>query len=95
MAYAILNWFKGGKKEHYEAAVARVHPPGGLPAGQTYHLAGETDGGWVVLVVWDSEERWNSFRDETLMPALQELGDDGFPEPPETIAWEVHTELQG
>ena len=95
MAFAIVNRFKGGKKEHYEAAVDRVHPPGGLPAGQTYHLAGETDDGFFVLAVWDSEERWNSFRDETLMPALQELGDEGFPEPPEEITFEVHTELQG
>ena len=95
MAYAILNRFKGGTKEQYEAAIARIHPPGGLPAGQTYHVAGETDDGWVVVAVWDSEESWTSFRDETLMPGLQELGDEGPPGPPEEIAWEVHTELQG
>ncbi len=95
MAYAILHRFKGGTKEQYEAAIARVHPPGGLPAGQTYHSAGESVDGWVVLAVWDSEESWTSYRNETLMPGLQELGDKGLPGPPEEIGWEVHTELKG
>lgn len=95
MAFGITHHFKGGKKEHYDAAVDVVHPPGGLPEGQTYHFAGETDDGFIVVAVWDSEESWSRFRDDTLMPGLQGLGEDGFPGPPEETTFEVHNAQQG
>jgi hypothetical protein len=90
MAYGIVHKFPGGTKEQYEAALARVHPPDGLPEGQLVHIAGATeDGGWMVCVVHESKESWERFRDETLMPGLSELGDEGFPGPPEETAYEV------
>jgi hypothetical protein len=94
MAFGITNRFKGGKPEHYDAVVAKVHPPGGLPEGQTYHFAGETDDGFIVVAIWDSEESWKRFRDEVLIPGLQEAGDDGFPEPPEETTFVVHNAQQ-
>ena len=94
MAFGITNHFKGGKKEHYDAAIEVVHPPDGLPEGQTNHFAGETDDGFIVVAIWDSEESWNRFRDETLMPGLQGLGEDGFPGPPEVTTFEVHNAKQ-
>src|SRR5437588_10765409 len=67
--FGIIHRFAGGTKEQYEASIARVQPPdGGLPKGQTYHAAGATDDGWVVVALWDSRESWESFRDETLTP---------------------------
>jgi hypothetical protein len=92
--YGIVHHFAGGTKEHYEAGLARVHPPGGLPAGQTYHAAGPTEDGWVVVAMWDSPESWERFRDETLMPGLESLGDAGFPSPPRETTFEVHNEQQ-
>jgi heme-degrading monooxygenase HmoA len=32
------------------------------------------DGGWRVISVWDSNEDFQRFRDESLMPAMQEAG---------------------
>ena len=46
--FGIVHRFPGGTKDQYEASIARVHPPGGLPKGQTYHAAGASDDGWVV-----------------------------------------------
>ena len=40
MAYLITHFYEGGTVEQYETVVAAVHPPGGLPAGQSYHAAG-------------------------------------------------------
>jgi crotonobetainyl-CoA:carnitine CoA-transferase CaiB-like acyl-CoA transferase len=71
MAFGSVHRFPGGTKEQYEAALAQVHPPdGSLPEGQTYHIAGATDDGWIVIALFDSEESWERYRDQTLMPGL-------------------------
>jgi len=89
MAYTIVNRFKGGNKDQYEAAIARVHPAEGLPEGQTIHVAGQADGEWFVVAVWDSKDSWERFRNETLLPGLQET-EGTFDGPPEESAFEVH-----
>lgn len=89
MAYVIINDFEGGTREQYDAVVKVVHPPDGLPAGQTHHYAGPGATGWIVVAVWDSQGTWEKFRDETLLPGLQGLGDSGFPGPPKTTEFEV------
>ncbi|HYZ77272.1 MAG TPA: hypothetical protein VE596_07840 [Gaiellaceae bacterium] len=94
--YGIVHQFPGGTKEHYDAGLARVHPAdGSLPEGQTYHAAGPTEDGWIVIALWDSRESWDRFRDETLLPGLQGLGDSGFPTPPQETTFEVYKEQQG
>jgi len=57
-------------------------PPTGLPAGQTQHYTGPSATGWVVVAVWDSKGAWDEFRDKTLLPGLQGLGDSGLAGPP-------------
>jgi hypothetical protein len=94
--FGIVNRFPGGTKDQYEAALARVHPSdGSLPEGQTYHAAGATDDGWIVVALWDSRESWERFRDERLMPGLQALGDAGFPSRPQETTFDIHKEQQG
>ena len=95
MAYATIYNFRGGKKEQYEAGRARVLPDGELPEGQSYHFAGPSADGWVVVALWDSQERWERFRNETLIPGLQSLGDAGFPSPPEETSFEIQVEQRG
>ena len=92
MAYGITHNFKGGTKEQYEASVAVVHPPDGLPEGQLHHFAGPTPDGWFIVAIHDSQESWERFRDETLLPGLQEVGDAGLPGPPEETTFEVEVE---
>ena len=74
---------------------ASIPPTAAFPKGQTYHAAGATDDGWVVVALWDSRESWESFRDETLMPGFQALGDAGLPAPPQSTEFEIHKEKQG
>lgn len=91
MAYAIVHHFPGGTKENYEAAIGAVHPSDGrLPAGQIFHAAGPSDGGWTILAVHESKESWERFRDGTLMPKLQAGIEGGFPTPPQEIAIDVY-----
>ena len=52
MAYAIVHHFPGGTKDQYEKSLAAVHPSrGSLPAGQIFHAAGPSAGGWTIMAV--------------------------------------------
>src|SRR5947207_15595486 len=94
--FGIVHRFPGGTKEQYDASVAQVHPPdGSLPEGQTYHAAGATDDGWIVVALWDSPASYEHFRDEKLMPGLQAFGDAGFPTPSQSTEFELHNEKPG
>ena len=71
MAYGIVHQFPGGTQEQYEASIAVVHPSdGSLPEGQLFHAAGPSSEGWTIVAVHDSQESWERFRDEILMPSL-------------------------
>jgi hypothetical protein len=95
MAIAIVHTYPGGTKQQYEATVEAVHPADGLPAGQTRHLAGPSEDGWIVVAVWDSQESLDTFMEEKLMPALGDLGDRGFPTPPQQTIFEVDNAQEG
>jgi hypothetical protein len=91
MAYAIVHHFPGGTEEQYEASLAAVHPSrNSLPDGQIFHAAGPSDGGWTVMAVHDSQESWERFRDNILMPRLQQGIEGAFASEPQETAFEVH-----
>ncbi len=84
MAFGIIHFFPGGTKANYEAVLSAVHPsPTTLPAGQLYHAAGASPGGWTIFAVHDSKESWEKFRDTSLVPAMQKGIEGGFAGPPE------------
>jgi hypothetical protein len=94
MAYGIVHFFAGGTKEQYEASIAAVHPSRtSLPKGQIFHAAGPSAGGWTVVAIHDSKESWEKFRDEILMPRMQQGVKGGFTAPPQEQAFEVHNRL--
>ncbi len=92
MSFVVIHRFRGGTQAQYEAALAAVHPEGGLPEGQLHHLAGPSDDGWTIVAVHDSRESWERFRDGTLMPALGAGIDGAFEGPPEETAFEAVNE---
>src|SRR6476620_7608594 len=56
MQFGVMHFFAGGTKENYEASIAAVHPgPGRLPAGQLFHIAVPTPGGWTIVAVHESK----------------------------------------
>lgn len=89
MAYGIVHFFPGGTSEHYDAAMAVVHPgEGQLPDGQLFHAAGATPGGWTVIAIHDSQESWERFRDIATPRARGAEG--GFPASPQETTFDVH-----
>jgi hypothetical protein len=95
MSFGVIHRFKGGTKEQYDRSLKKVHPDDGesLPAGQTFHVGAETDDGRIVIALWDSEESWVKFRDETLMPGLAET-EGGLPSPPEETTFRIDKQQQ-
>ncbi len=72
------------------SSIAAVHPSdGSLPERQVLHVAGATDDGWIIVAVHDSQQSWEQFRDDILMPRMQEGIDGGFEGPPEETTFEV------
>ena len=88
MAYVISHFFEGGTADQYNTTVNVVHPEGALPAGQTYHAAGPTDGGWLIVAVWDSKKDYEDFVTGTLTPAFQNTPGT-LPGPPQERGAEV------
>jgi hypothetical protein len=93
MAFGITNKFKGGTREQYDRTAAVVRPPDGLPEGEHHHFAGPTPDGWIVVAIYESQESWERFREEKLLPGLQEVGEKGLPGPPEETTFEVEVEV--
>ena len=91
MAYGIVHYFPGGTEQQYEAALAVVHPSrNSLPKGQLFHAAGPSVAGWTIMGVFDSKENWERFRDDVLMPRMQQGIKGGFTTPPQETAFDVH-----
>jgi hypothetical protein len=91
MAYGIVHFFAGGTKQQYDASLAAVHPrDGSLPAGQIFHAAGPSPGGWTIVAFHESRESWERFRDGTLMPRMREGIKGGFAGPPQETAIDVY-----
>jgi len=92
MAVGVVHQFPGGTAAQYEASIAAVHPSGGgLPAGQIFHAAGASRGGWAIMAVHDPQASWERFRDEILLPRRMQAGiAGGFEGPPQETAIELY-----
>jgi hypothetical protein len=96
MAYGVVHRFPGGTKDQYEASIGAVHPDdGSLPEGQIFHVAGPTADGWTIVAIHESQESWERFRDEILMPRMSDGIEGGFAAPPEETAFPVHNQQSG
>ena len=54
-----------------------------FPRARLFHAAGPSADGWTIIAVHESQESWERFRDETLMPTMGAGIDGGFPTPPQ------------
>jgi hypothetical protein len=68
---------------NYDAIRARLNVDAARPAGLIVHTAGFTGTGlFRILDVWESEEDWQRFREERLMPAVGAVMQTGSGGPP-------------
>lgn len=91
MSYLITHFFEGGTHEQYDAIVAKAHPADGtLPSGPLHHFAGPTDGGFLVVALWDKTKSNDAFQ-QTFFPIIGALKD--APPPPQERTAEITNQV--
>ncbi|MEA2330261.1 MAG: hypothetical protein QOH58_399 [Thermoleophilaceae bacterium] len=84
MAIGVI-WYPAIDQQTYEAISSRVMQPG-ADKGMRFHAAGESDGQWRILEVWDSREGLDAFIRGDLAAAADEVSGGQAPTPtPEAI----------
>jgi hypothetical protein len=89
MAVVIVNEIEGGSQELYDKVNPKIMEGGSLPEGCQLHIAGPMENGWRVITVWESEDQFQQFRDDKLLPALKDAG-EGDRIAPHITAQPVH-----
>jgi hypothetical protein len=80
MAVAMLMHWPGVTSDQYDAVMARLGLDANPPAGAVLHVAAVTDEGVEVCDVWQTEQAFNGYLQQRLLPAVSELGIGGEPE---------------
>jgi hypothetical protein len=80
MAIMMTMTWGGITPLQYDELRAEVGWLDDAPAGGRIHVAAFSDRGLQVTDVWESAEEFQSFVDDRLMPAVQQLGLAGEPE---------------
>ena len=75
MAVAVIIDFPDGNAQKYEQVTGKLFPEGKLPEGWQVHIAGPAGNGWQVVNVVPSQEQFEAFAREELIPAMQQVRD--------------------
>jgi hypothetical protein len=81
MAIGVI-WHPPVDKQAYEAIRDKVWQ-GAQDKGMKFHAAGEADGGWRIIEIWESRDGLEQFIREDLARAFEQGGgaEDGPPQP--------------
>jgi hypothetical protein len=80
MAVAMTMHWPGLASDQYDAVMAKLGLDANPPAGAVLHVALETDHGIDVFDIWQTEQAFNSYLEQRLLPVVSELGITGEPE---------------
>ena len=90
MAIAFLFEIPGVSVQDGERILQELGLTNQPPAGQILHIEGPMDGGGLRVVdVWESQEAFERFAQEQLMPAAQRAGVQFPPDFAPTAVWQV------
>lgn len=91
MVVAVTLDIPGGSEEHYQRTMERAFPAGTHPEGWLVHIAGPTESGWRVLNVAASQDQFETFARELLVPSAGLVRDGGLPQltrfPVQRLIW--------
>ena len=94
MAVLMENRVEQGGTELYDAVTAKLGVEDDPPAGMIVHTAiDKGDAGMRIVDIWESQQAFETFRDERLLPAIQAvLSEQGVePQGPPTYEFsEIH-----
>ncbi len=91
MAWVLIQKAQEASWADYERVSQAAGVDDNPPAGLILHAAGEENGRWRSVDVWESQAAYERFRDERIMPAVrQELGEGALTAgPPPRESFEV------
>ena len=81
----------GVTPEMYDAVNSRKGVRESPPEGLILHTAGELDGKWQIVDVWESEEHARRFDEERLGPAVREISGISEPPAPAVVVYGAHS----
>jgi hypothetical protein len=73
MAVAYVFEVPEAGREEYDAVMEKLADRGGAP-GRLYHIAGPYEEGWMVVDVWETQEAFEQFLTENLIPVARQVG---------------------
>jgi hypothetical protein len=75
MAVAIrtTDFPEGVGTQMYDGVNAEMGVEDNPPEGMIFHWAGEVDGKWTVINIWEGRADYDRFREETLFPAIEKV----------------------
>jgi len=80
--------------EVYDRVNAELDVQGDPPPGLLLHCAGEVDGKWQIVDLWESQEQAQRFYEGRLPSALEKVIGMAPPDPPVSTAYELHTVIR-
>lgn len=94
MAIAMIQEFEVEEDDrstnNYDSVKEKLNVEADPPAGMIIHTAGFTGRGtFRIFDIWESEQDWQRFREERLMPAVQPMIESGAT-PPTEYTYELH-----
>jgi hypothetical protein len=76
--------------ELYHAITTDIEVTKNHPLGLIMHAAGEADGVWRIVEVWDSEEYAEAFDRDVLVPAIEAATGRPPPGDAPVVAFDLH-----
>lgn len=80
MATVMQMHWREATPDQYDQAREKVGWDRDVPDGAKLHVSGFADDGLHVVDVWESEQAFNTFMEQRLAPAIQEIGIEGQPQ---------------
>jgi hypothetical protein len=80
MAVAMFMHWPGMTSDQYDSVMARLELDANPAPGGVLHLAALTDEGLEVCEVWQTEQAFQGFLQQRLLPAVGQLNISGEPE---------------
>lgn len=74
MALTFMMEFPGLTQQQYNQILDRLQPDRRPFQGELLHVAGPMEGGWSVVEIWESQDAFDRFIQEKMVPVLQEAG---------------------
>jgi hypothetical protein len=90
MSVVLMLEMPGMTPEVYEAINERIGFPGSAPEGLLAHIAAVEEAGMRVADVWESEQQFERFLQDELLPAMGEIDTEASISPPRVVQLQLH-----